>query len=1699
MEKWTGKASELGKLIPMDSQATANIDELLAALGENGDFHSNGRFTLDYERSKLLLERFQLPTPAHFVYCLIAAACLSFPTEVQIALKPDGIEITFDGRPFGQDELEQASGSLFLSSRGADVIRLQELAIGMAGATRWKANLFEVNNISGRSRIQVSKGGLLTRLKGVFGRFGYAFDESELREHLASSPNCRLLLNQHLVPEVLAPKSCLIYSHLGGQDTEPGFQSLLPHLRELSTGLFLQQEPNDSHHDQILVFMDSQVGDQRSTTPRFELGIMTVVLNGRQFKHDLPGRLKHIQMIVYCHNLKKDLSQQALASAEVDHLVNTLERHQLAQLEHLSKIWSSLKDHQLKLAIQWVLFEWSHCHLWYKDWPQVAESYLDIFLNLPMLTIVGEQTPVSFRQLRDETQPFKNGEQRTRQKNYYFTMQTHWEHPARNGTRTMCLPDSRLVELIKTELTGNKILATGETILENLELNDWDLSTTAEAFRTRDQFFQREPGTLQIRGNCWCTVELDPELDQGWVGQLGLAHTGGPLGRVTLCHLSRAVCEITLTQLDGYPDILVGILENPGLNPNFDCTSFEVDSPEQTKPPLSAVTRLLSSAIDLYQNSAGSMGTTFNVESDELRRALVVGLLHAKADSNLASLKLFELASKIDNQNERDLVSYEELLSRRSPQGTICLSRRRFEVVSISGQWVLLQEGWLEPLSSLLFGETENIEIPLRIQEKRGRTLKTWLASERLQPKLDAIPQLITKVGVRDTQQTEPNLVGEIGCGASSALAPTRIHFLSDGRSLGIQLAPTAEECSQNSLLRLLPTGLRAIINSPTLVPNEDCSGALPDQNWVACIRALWETLPKLALELVPVLRQRSIPLRTTQLHFFQLLSCTRLSLDPAQLPTELMGLLDAACLNSLDGTVETIGQLLNWCEGQVKPVTVYYLCEPTPPPHIEGLPLILWFDTATIEVFQTLLHQIQFENAEGIYLEALYQQEQQSRELEKPQLPLGTIAARSVQSECGYSGLVGLLADSQIPEGHFKLRLLSDGKLVEQFVIEESSALVSQVGKLTKPAVDLSVRRQDYTLRAVVSLEKAGVHHPLPADLPQVICNLLKPEFDQLGIELYLELLKCEQDSTSTLKKTEPRLLKSLQDYLICRFPAASHGRDPKKPSLSHQSRRVEQLDALPLFRSNRGEFVSMERLHQELESENRILYTFNETTSIPPETFVLHTHRTQLTSLKMILGGTAFAEASKLERAYQAKDSFYSRPVQSLTLPEFNYLKVWEFTGKSDDQQSPRFSYRAMVGLHPNTDWTSNYNVYFDGRIIETLRQAHPFSMEASVEIEGLRIHQNYRGFERDEVFEAVVQHLESQVNQLILSQLSSDFHLKIIVEGSPSDFWPNLKLLRDTQGNRHSVNDLKSSQGPTTTTYYWPSSQETLNPETLPLGTVPLVLDASEVALLSKTLSRLESIEHSVLAATTHLRQMEVFPEIPSAKPELLQALHGSGRAWWLSDLTSDHQTLSIYWKKRLLRRYQQQAWPGYVGHIDCSEQLLDIQGEISDQVVRQSLTNSAEIVTSHWLALNDSGELSLEHCKQCLEFVGISGLLQNAIRKRLGVANFLGYSGWELEVVSKILTRLQTLHQQESLQLKFESLDRLCSFHHSNDGNLVYTINDNLEARQQIDSLSPNWLLTTLWNEFQSIQDPILKRQSHLEFVKALLNGPEIERS
>jgi hypothetical protein len=189
--------------------------------------------------------------------------------------------------------------------------------------------------------------------------------------------------------------------------------------------------------------------DRAGESNSIHFGSLIVVLNGRQFRFELPTRLRHVHAIVIAHSHKKDLSQQTLAKFEIDALISDLERHQLTLLRHLASVWTILQEHQIPPATEWLLLQRSQSHIWYSEWPAVAEQYRAIFRSVPLLQLVGEQKTVSINEIRAQTPVTYSVDERTPQKIFYYTRQAHWQHPALNGTRTLILVDSQLLAALK--------------------------------------------------------------------------------------------------------------------------------------------------------------------------------------------------------------------------------------------------------------------------------------------------------------------------------------------------------------------------------------------------------------------------------------------------------------------------------------------------------------------------------------------------------------------------------------------------------------------------------------------------------------------------------------------------------------------------------------------------------------------------------------------------------------------------------------------------------------------------------------------------------------------------------------------------------------------------------------------------------------------------------------------------------------------------------------------------------------------------------------------------------------------------------------------------------------------------------------------------------------------------------------------------
>ncbi len=111
------------------------LDELIDELRGEGVVDSKGRFTLDPERAREKMRRFQLADPRRYVLELVQAAQLRGASTIDFRIDADDMVMCFDGRPFRADELENLYASIFADGDGSDDLRaLRQLALGINAA-----------------------------------------------------------------------------------------------------------------------------------------------------------------------------------------------------------------------------------------------------------------------------------------------------------------------------------------------------------------------------------------------------------------------------------------------------------------------------------------------------------------------------------------------------------------------------------------------------------------------------------------------------------------------------------------------------------------------------------------------------------------------------------------------------------------------------------------------------------------------------------------------------------------------------------------------------------------------------------------------------------------------------------------------------------------------------------------------------------------------------------------------------------------------------------------------------------------------------------------------------------------------------------------------------------------------------------------------------------------------------------------------------------------------------------------------------------------------------------------------------------------------------------------------------------------------------------------------------------------------------
>jgi hypothetical protein len=85
----------------------SKVDQLIGELASAGEVHSEGGFSIDREKAREKMRQFQLADPRRYVLLLVQSAVHQGATKLDFEIDADDMRLTFDGRPFVREDLEE--------------------------------------------------------------------------------------------------------------------------------------------------------------------------------------------------------------------------------------------------------------------------------------------------------------------------------------------------------------------------------------------------------------------------------------------------------------------------------------------------------------------------------------------------------------------------------------------------------------------------------------------------------------------------------------------------------------------------------------------------------------------------------------------------------------------------------------------------------------------------------------------------------------------------------------------------------------------------------------------------------------------------------------------------------------------------------------------------------------------------------------------------------------------------------------------------------------------------------------------------------------------------------------------------------------------------------------------------------------------------------------------------------------------------------------------------------------------------------------------------------------------------------------------------------------------------------------------------------------------------------------------------------
>jgi len=130
--------------------------DILEEYKSEGEFDSMGHFTLDKKKAREKMKKYQLIYPHYYVLELIQAAVASGAKKIDVYVDADDCIITFDGKLYSRENLDNLYSSLFVSQSDLSFERYRELAIGINSALALNPQFIKLISGDGKKAVEFS-------------------------------------------------------------------------------------------------------------------------------------------------------------------------------------------------------------------------------------------------------------------------------------------------------------------------------------------------------------------------------------------------------------------------------------------------------------------------------------------------------------------------------------------------------------------------------------------------------------------------------------------------------------------------------------------------------------------------------------------------------------------------------------------------------------------------------------------------------------------------------------------------------------------------------------------------------------------------------------------------------------------------------------------------------------------------------------------------------------------------------------------------------------------------------------------------------------------------------------------------------------------------------------------------------------------------------------------------------------------------------------------------------------------------------------------------------------------------------------------------------------------------------------------------------------------------------------------------------